>query len=452
MRKIFSCLMLMIIGATTLFATSPDRVLVREKESGNIKGFLAERVDSIFFDKIEGDVSAAVEFKDYTIEERLVDGEFSDQSVITVDVTRSENCVGFRVCVFPPNAAVYLENDYMAISYAEYYGSPIYYQDFVEGELYGYGILTADADFNVVTVGYDKYGIACDVQKAAFHTPKPEVVGNPSVDCEVLKVDQTNIIFKFTPNEDCSEYNFCIYKKGEFMQQYEMFAPFFGFNSPDEMIYMWGGGAKKSEYVHTYTAMDPGTDYELYIAVKDVNGNFGERVVVPVTTKSYGGEGVAEVEITVGKFEYNETEDLYLQTMTFTPNDDTAFYRELIISKEVYNTPDWGEEGVMTYLTTDDPTNPYQNMYQEDTWPWTVEPATDYYAFALAQNAKKEWGPLVKIEFSTPAVNARKAAQAPVAKRMEPKSGSQVGAMTMQQAASMAKLKSTKKQVQIVEK
>ena len=45
----------------------------------------------------------------------------------------------------------------------------------------------------------------------------------------------------------------------------------------------------------------------------------------------------------------------------------------------------------------------YWNRYGEDYSQWGVYANTDYYAFAIAQNAKGEWGPLATLEFRTPA-------------------------------------------------
>ena len=46
MKKLFSLIIMCLIGTMSLFAqTNPNRVIITEK-SGNVKSFLAERIDS----------------------------------------------------------------------------------------------------------------------------------------------------------------------------------------------------------------------------------------------------------------------------------------------------------------------------------------------------------------------------------------------------------------------
>ena len=65
----------------------------------------------------------------------------------------------------------------------------------------------------------------------------------------------------------------------------------------------------------------------------------------------------------------------------------------------------WGKgdlEFIKEYLKNDEMPD-YWNRYGEDYSQWGVYANTDYYAFAIAQNAKGEWGPLATLEFRTPA-------------------------------------------------
>ena len=65
MKKLFSLIIMCLIGATSLLAqTNPNRVIITEK-SGNVKSFLAERIDSIWFAKVEGRIAAEIEYLGY---------------------------------------------------------------------------------------------------------------------------------------------------------------------------------------------------------------------------------------------------------------------------------------------------------------------------------------------------------------------------------------------------
>ena len=71
------------------------------------------------------------------------------------------------------------------------------------------------------------------------------------------------------------------------------------------------------------------------------------------------------------------------------------------------------EEGVLEYLKSDNPFNPYWNQFTEDIAYWEASPATEYIAFAIAQNINGEWGPLASLEITTPSVEAKPTGKAP---------------------------------------
>ena len=81
MKRIYTLLMLCIFSMTLFAQTNPNRLLVRET-TGNLKGYLVENIDSIFFDKEEGRVAADLEFLGYST------GETGD--TIRLAVTRTE--------------------------------------------------------------------------------------------------------------------------------------------------------------------------------------------------------------------------------------------------------------------------------------------------------------------------------------------------------------------------
>ena len=132
-------------------------------------------------------------------------------------------------------------------------------------------------------------------------------------------------------------------------------------------------------------------------------GNFGDLVYIYVTTKAQGGEGIAQVTATVGDF--GKYGDSYVQTVTFTPNDQTALYHDVICVKDKYE-ENGGDKWTKEYLMQDIPMNPNWNQYGVDNYSFEATPNTAYYALALAKNAKGEWGPFTKHEFTTGAAPA----------------------------------------------
>ena len=124
---------------------------------------------------------------------------------------------------------------------------------------------------------------------------------------------------------------------------------------------------------------------------------------------------MAEVAITVGDFKGDMLNGFY-QIVTYTPNDQASFHRDMIITKEKYETAEWGEEGVKNYLMQDNPYDPYWNQYGVDEAWWQADPNTEYVACSIAQNINGEWGPLATVPFTTPAKAVAAPAQARVAK------------------------------------
>lgn len=139
-------------------------------------------------------------------------------------------------------------------------------------------------------------------------------------------------------------------------------------------------------------------------------------MIIPVTTKKIGGEGVAQIEITPGEFS-GSAETGYYQIVTYTPNDQTSLHRDMLIDKNAYE-KEWNEDKIMEYLKTDIPEDPYWNQYGVDVAYWNASPNTSYIAFSIGQNINEEWGPLARLDITTPdAPAAQKKYSAPVMKR-----------------------------------
>lgn len=396
MKKSISLLILAALSICIGHAqTSPDRVIVKET-SGMYKGFLAERIEEITFDKIEGRVAADVE---------ILNVEEGDNPSLSLAITRTEECQSFRIGVIPPKAAAFVTTDEGLANYLENVSPTVYYDDFTNAKMDGFNeSFVPDADYIVATIGYDKYGIACSGSRKTFHTAAVPVVGNPVVTCTILDIQQKEFTIKFEPNEDVSEYYLCAFDKnqGGLDEQFAMWGPMFGCNTPDEMIVRLAGSAHVNTYTNTWTNESPSTDYEIYAAILDAEGNFAPRAKVELTTLGYGGEGTSEINIEVGEFQYQADADTYTQRLIYTANDQTNFFRDILIEKGAIEENFGDEAGLVEYLKIDQPMNPYWNQYQIDDWQWVINPGTTYIAYAIGQNANGEWGTLAKKEFTTP--------------------------------------------------
>lgn len=393
MKKIITLCLMALISISALAQTKPNRMLVVEK-NGSYKGFLVERVDSVFFTSIEGRVAADVTFQKYNT------GESGD--TVWVTVTKTPECKNFRINCIPKNIADKLVDDATAARYFEHIGGALYSEDFTNGQMTGFDKpMAVNADYSIVTIGYDQYGIACNMARADFKTPNKPLIGNPNVECTVLSVGTTSASIKFTPNNDVKAYAYCIFPKGTAYDQFAQWGPMVGCSTFGDMIKLFCQKELTGEVVNEWKDLEPGKEYEVVVQAWDQADTYAEPIFCYVTMNKLGGNGVATVTIEIKEF--GGTDNNYYQRVIYTPNDQAALHRDIIITKEAFDSETFnGDEGVINFLKEDRPNDPYWNQYGVDDVKWNAEPSTTYYACSIAMNANDEWGPLAKVEFTTP--------------------------------------------------
>lgn len=414
MKKIFVTLLSAIIGLGAMAQeVEPNRLLIYDKQQ-NAKGFNLENVDYMEFKTVEGEVAADVEVLDVTLE------------ALTVKITRSEACQAFKIACVP---AVQIANaqDAALVSVIERDASSFYYQDFEAAELTGVEF-KPNTEYAILTLGYDIYGVGCEVRRADFTTPTLPVVGNPEVTVEEVEVLKDSFTLKFTPNDDVSKFSVVAGEKGSMQSQYEMFAPMFGFANFGEMIASWGVEfTEAGEF--TWSDMAPATEYEVFIQTWDVNGTMAdEYAVYNVTTSALGGEGVAQVTITLDKYELADWggEMQPSQYITFTPNDQSSAYRFQVYTAENY---DPEADAIKSELCSEPPM-PMTGWFFYDpiTTDFQINPNTECVVIAAAKNVKGEWGPVAEVRFTTPNEAADpNVAPSTVIKQRKPKAVNKLG-------------------------
>ena len=224
----------------------------------------------------------------------------------------------------------------------------------------------------------------------------------PSVDYNVDEVGTDFITITFTPNADAAGYAICLFEAGTAEQQFAMFGPWMGFQTMGDMIKAWGI-TYTAEAQYTWRNQSPGKAYEIYVQCWGADNVDADMIIIPVTTKKLGGEGLAEMTIEIGDFGGDE-EYGYYQWVTYTPNENVSLHRDIIITRDAYESEEWGEENLLNFLKADDLFNPYWDQYGVDEAQWNAEPGTDYIAFSIGKNSLDEWGPLASVEFTTPSV------------------------------------------------
>ena len=391
MKKIFSIMlglaMAMGVNAQT---ENPNRLIVMS-QAGN-KAYALDKVDSIYFAKKEGKVRADVKFLEYVKDDKKGD-------VLHVAVTRTDPNSSYCIDILPANTAKRYSDDVLA-QYFDKQKTTQFNQDFTDAELTGFKQeLEPNTKYTVFTVAYDEYGVACEASRADFTTPKTPLIGNPAISYTIDETTSSSFTLTVTANKDCLGYYWCMFEKGQAQAQFEQWGPMFGLPNIESMIAQFSGREYDGVSTNTWKDLAPATDYEVCVVPVDEAGTFADMVTIPVTTKQQGGEGVAQVAITSGGAEVYEDKLLY--TIIFTPNDQTAVYHDLVVSKEAFDKD--GEEFWKNYLLNGNPEDPNYNQYGVDKFPFEAEAGKQYYGVAIAKNAKGEYGPLVKELFTVEA-------------------------------------------------
>lgn len=412
MKKIAIFLVSLITSIVGFAQTeeTPNRILVTNT-AGNYTGYVIDHLDNISFARVDGEVLAKVEINEVGLEE------------MNLTITRTPDCNYYQLAVIPTVTANQIKDDVNAIRYINSLPSdmvPVLYEDFSSGELTGIE-LNSDSEYSIFTVGYDRYGVAAGVFRADFVTPAPEIVGNPHVEAKLVEATRDSFTIEFTPNDDVLSYWLCAGEKGTMQQQYEMFSSMFGFSNFSDMIRMWGietRGPKEN----TWPAMNPNTEYEVFIAMTDANGNFAPYEVFEVSTLSLGGHGDAYVDIKEAGYELSNWDGELKPTLSleFTPNQETSCYRV-----GVYLASEFEEfkDEILADLCSD-PFMPmaYWFHYEPVTGEYQIDLNTDCVAVAAGKNIDGVWGQVNEYHFTTPSVLAEyEAPAAPVKKGVVPR-------------------------------
>lgn len=384
--------------------SDPNRMLVIDP-SGSYKSYILGRVDEIRFAKVDGEVACYVDVEDVTLSSLILTTQMTDE------------CKAYSINVVPAVMANKFETPSSAIAYLESINSPQYQDNFYSGQLSGIE-LSPDTKYTVMTVGYDEYNTACDVQRADFTTPSKPLVGAPTATIEVTDRQLDKITATFTPNNDVAGYAYLIMEHGMLDKMFEYYAPMFGLSNIGDLVKMWGGNevghAKKS---NTWKDLDPNTDYDLLCQVWDKNGTYAPLVTCETSTLRKGGSGDAFVDIKLGDYKLQDWDGQQLpsQFVTYIPNDQTSRYRFNVLLKENY---DKDPKGYQEDLCSD-PEMPtaYWFFFDKFETDYQINPNTEFVVLAAAKNADNVWGEVNVVSGKTPEKASKVAPSKEIGKR-----------------------------------
>ena len=368
------------------FSATGNNISANVNINGIAESYNIKNIDSISFASVKGAVAANIEILEHSL------------SSVLVNITRTTSCAAFKLTCFPANFAASM-NDNAIAQYVNSNISNTYYEDFSNVQLNA--SFEPNSGYVLVTIGFDRYGILCDVVRAPFTTQSESLVGEPDVEVKIIENNFYDVTLKFIPNKDVSEYYVMLAEKGTIEQQCEYFGAFNGWSNIGDMVEDWGL-KYTSTATYQWTDQTPNTEYEVFIQMRDKEYNRTPYKVFTFKSKSTGGEGTAEVEITLGAYKLNDWygELLPSQFFTFTPNDQASKYRFNVVLAENY---DADVEGYKEDLCSDPSMSTigwYQ--YEELTTDYQIDPNTSCVAIAAAKNVNDEWGPITELRYTTP--------------------------------------------------
>lgn len=319
-----------------------------------------------------------------------------------ISVRKSSLCQSYSLALFTTDIADHIGDGSLS-QYFSNQKAKKYTADVKDGKLLDFGLVVLpEKEYSILALAYDKDGNPGLVTRAGFTTPRRVTVGSPRMTWKIISVGPDSVSVRFTPNADVAGFALCQFEAGSMDKSVEQHGRLLGFSNAYDMIKRFSGKNYTTERINTWRDMAPDTDYELCVLPWDKNGVFQEIEKVKVTTQKLGGPGRAAVDIRIGEFGGGESTG-YFQIVIYSPNDQAALHRDIIITEEAFNKADMGDAGVLKMLQTDAPNDPYWNQYKVDKAQWNATPGTSYIACSVAKNANGEWGPLQKVKFTTPA-------------------------------------------------
>lgn len=385
------------LGFATVETTANEEKFLIYHKDGNTEEISYNDIDSLVFDNVHGKVAANINILTSTI------------NSVTVDVARTASCVAYKMMCVPCTSLDFL-SDKEIIEAIDETVTEVYDEDLEGVELSGLE-LDHNTEYAIVAVGIDKYGLLCDLTKAKFITRSENLKGNPDVEIIVVDNNYYDFSVRFVANSDVSKFYVIVSERGAIDKQYRMFSYTYGWTCIGDMVSDWGLEFKKMT-TYQWTDKSPGMDYEIYVQAYDHDSVMAPYKVYNFKSKEKGGEGVAEVEVTLGNFEYDIDwygEPLTSQYITFKPNDQTSAYNmsvcleENYVKDKYYYQEDLYEEPSM-------PT-PGWFQYEELTTDYQIDPGTKCVVIAAAKNINGEWGPVTEIFFTTPDDDAPRASK-----------------------------------------
>ena len=225
-----------------------------------------------------------------------------------------------------------------------------------------------------------------EVVTADFTTASIGGSGAAALTINVYDIAETSAFISITPNDQSAYYGLVLTTQEELDE--------IGFNNDSIIAYFNGTEYQKYyfELDEEMPGLDPSTTYLVFAMAFNVDGVASELYQIPFTTLSYGGEGLAEVAMTVS----NPTASSF--DISFVPNNQTNYYYYIIADQSFYNE--------LNLSSTDDvvawaQANQEKNFGELEGTVGDLDMGTEYICYAIPFNANNELGTVATATIST---------------------------------------------------
>lgn len=228
---------------------------------------------------------------------------------------------------------------------------------------------------------------ACNKEVDPVEPENPTDTIVPEAPAQAVTITIDNILpdaytCTFTKADSCTAYFILTAEPGSI----EPFLAWSGFTTVEQAVEGWGIKYTESA-TYTWKDQTPNTDYVIYALARCPHGDV--LITDTIRTAVLGGHGASVITVSVSNITSTTV------TTTATPNDQTAVFHDLIISKEYFDSI--GVDSTIALLKAD-----YYPHYSTDVWQWMdLTPGTEYYFVAIGKNADDVWGEMAKTAFTT---------------------------------------------------
>lgn len=241
--------------------------------------------------------------------------------------------------------------------------------------------VSPNENYTVYTLAYNIDSVTDGLQTYSFATQTVGGHGTPAVTVEIPadSVTATSFYVSFAPNSEVAHYYYTIIDSATVASM--------SWTADSVEAYMLSGDKKQYEAISgVVNELTPGTTYNVYTLAANLDGQYSNLEMYPVSTTVIGGTGLAEVTVSV------EVVD-GAATINTTMNDQTAYYYYAYFA----GINGYDNDEIFEMVDGNAQRKFYENINIEND---PLEEGDEYGIFVVPYNGNNEQGTPVAVRFT----------------------------------------------------